>query len=216
MEKYFTNVVGIGDLYLDYIFFEFEDEPILFVCVDRCGYLYLCICTEIRYEQDWVITLVDQEQLTELVQQRRDIQSIFAESKKIIFIKMSVDKSESSKQVSYEKLDPLELPDQGVYFPCDVVGAMSYIQERGITFREVVNSEERMGDHGLNVDYESRFMIGVEDDLFVRNELHDASFEKGNVLRQESNIKFTDKEQPYHEKDKFRDKSILTKLLCVA
>ena len=218
MEKYFTDVVGIGDLYLDYIFFEFEEEPILFVCVDRCGYLYLCICTEIRYEQDWVITFVDQEQLTELVQQRRDIHSIFSEAKKIIFIKTNADESESSEEVSYKTLDPLELPNRGVYFQCDVAEAMSYLKDKARTFRKIVNSEERIGAGEVNVEYESNFMIGSEVNLVVSNELHDESFGEQNILRQEDDMKSTYKERPYHEKEKNRDedKCISTELLYAA
>ena len=33
-DVYFDNVIQIGKLYLDHIFYEFESEPILFSCTD--------------------------------------------------------------------------------------------------------------------------------------------------------------------------------------
>ena len=39
MGSYFSDVVGVGELYLDYVFLEFEGEPILFVCSDKEGAL---------------------------------------------------------------------------------------------------------------------------------------------------------------------------------
>lgn len=83
MKSYFSNVVGVGELYLEYVFSEFEGEPILFVCSDRVGELYLCVCTEIRYEQDWIITLVDKIQMKEMIKQNKDIRSAFIESEKL-------------------------------------------------------------------------------------------------------------------------------------
>ncbi len=54
-ELFFENVSGVGNLYLDYVFDEFNGEPILFMCKNSVGGLYLCLCSEIRYEQRWVI-----------------------------------------------------------------------------------------------------------------------------------------------------------------
>lgn len=53
---YFENIDQVGKLYLEYVFYEFEYEPILFLCTDKNKNLYLCLCSEIRYEQKWIIT----------------------------------------------------------------------------------------------------------------------------------------------------------------
>ena len=37
---YFDNVVQVGQLYLEYVFFEFESEPILFTCHDQLNQTY--------------------------------------------------------------------------------------------------------------------------------------------------------------------------------
>ena len=51
-ELYFENVIEKGNLYLDHILYEFEDEPILFLCKDKDGNRYLCHCAEIRENED--------------------------------------------------------------------------------------------------------------------------------------------------------------------
>ena len=64
---YFDKVIQIGRLYLDYIFYEFESEPILFSCVDDEKKLYLCLCSEIRYGQKWIITECELSTLKALI-----------------------------------------------------------------------------------------------------------------------------------------------------
>ena len=74
---YFDKVIQIGRLYLDYIFYEFESEPILFSCVDDEKKLYLCLCSEIRYGQKWVITECELSTLKALIDEKMDIASAF-------------------------------------------------------------------------------------------------------------------------------------------
>lgn len=159
MKSYFSNVVGVGELYLEYVFFEFEGEPILFVCSDRVGELYLCVCTEIRYEQDWIVTLVDKIQMKEMIKQNKDIRSAFIESKKIILINMTIDGSESSKAVKYEEVDPTELPDEGVYIQCDIPKVMDYLREQKLNF--CIQIEESLREEGLdrNIEYAPSFIV---------------------------------------------------------
>ena len=60
-ELYFENVIEKGNLYLDHILYEFEDEPILFLCKDKDGNRYLCLCAEIRGERRLVLIEISQE-----------------------------------------------------------------------------------------------------------------------------------------------------------
>ncbi len=41
---YFDDVIQIGRLYLEYIFYEFESEPVLFTCIDeQKKYIYVFV-----------------------------------------------------------------------------------------------------------------------------------------------------------------------------
>lgn len=52
---YFSQVDGVGALYLRHVFVEFEGEPVLFLCSDTNENMYLCLCSEMRSEQRWLI-----------------------------------------------------------------------------------------------------------------------------------------------------------------
>lgn len=64
---YFNNVEKVGQLYLEYVFFEFESEPILFICHDQLNQTYLCLCSDIRHGQKWIITKCDTKILRALI-----------------------------------------------------------------------------------------------------------------------------------------------------
>lgn len=74
---YFENVVHVGNLYLEHIFYAFESEPILFVCSDDARKLYLCLCAEIRYGQRWIAVESNLNLLKKLTNEKIDIASAF-------------------------------------------------------------------------------------------------------------------------------------------
>lgn len=199
MRSYFTDIAGVGDLYLDYVFFEFEEEPILFVCSDSEGLLYLCVCTEIRYEQDWIITLVDKVQLEEMIKQKKDIRSAFIESKNIILINMDIDGVESSKVVNYEKVNPVELPDEGVYIQCDIHKAIDYLKEQKFIFNtsmKVPLVEERL-DRGI--EYTSYFIVGCIRDSENLDSIAERAAERLEKQRIDAYL-VEEKNEPYKDK----------------
>ena len=55
-ELYFEHVITIGNLYLEHIFLQFEMEPVFFTCVDEKDNLFICLCSDIRGGQKWVIS----------------------------------------------------------------------------------------------------------------------------------------------------------------
>ena len=101
MEECFSNIPGIGNLYLDRILYEFESEPILFTCLDSNKRLYLCLCSEIRYNQKWIIVECSPETLEVLIDRRIDIASAFLKVAEVIAVG--------------GKFDGLDLPERGVF-----------------------------------------------------------------------------------------------------
>ena len=112
---FFDKVIQIGRLYLDYIFYEFESEPILFSCVNDEKKLYLCLCSEIRYGQKWVITECELSTLKALIDEKMDIASAFLLKNEIIIIDMDLQGKESSYVIRSEEIDRLDLPKEGMY-----------------------------------------------------------------------------------------------------
>lgn len=113
-ELYFENVIEKGNLYLDHILYEFEDEPILFLCKDKDGNRYLCHCAEIRGERRWVLIEISLELLKSLIEDETDIASAFLSQEKAIQIRMDLQGCEKSSVIDTAKMDRLDLPKEGM------------------------------------------------------------------------------------------------------
>lgn len=124
---YFDNVIQIGKLYLEHIFYEFESEPILFSCIDGKQHLYLCLCCEIRYKQRWIITHCDLSTLSALINEKIDIAAAFLTTPSVISIDMDLHGNETSCIIKRNSIDRLDLPKEGIYIRCDKTKAQNYL-----------------------------------------------------------------------------------------
>lgn len=129
-ELYFENVIGIGNLYLDYVFYEFENEPILFLCTDDKKSLYFCLCSDIRYEQKWIIMQTNLSVLKTLIEEEVDIASAFLASKNLTVITMDLQGSEKSYIVKIDEIDRLDLPKEGTFIRCNQEEARCYLWKK--------------------------------------------------------------------------------------
>lgn len=117
---YFNNIVGIGNLRIDYIIFEF-DYPVLFTCVDNLNNLYLCVCCDIRSEQRFIISKTKEKRVIDLLSDRITIREAFEnEFDENYIVKYSKEKPEGiSKRVKFNKINPLDLPTEGEYLEAE-------------------------------------------------------------------------------------------------
>lgn len=115
-ELYFEKVNQIGNLYLECILYEFEYEPILFVCSDECDNLYLCACSEMRKEQRWLITNTNYNILHDLTTHKIDIKTAMTDffDKKYI-ITRGLDCKETSLPIMINDINLLDIPKENVY-----------------------------------------------------------------------------------------------------
>lgn len=133
---YFENVVEIGNLYLDYIIYEFENEPILFICKSENCNLYLCLCSEIRYEQKWIIVKCNPSILEKLAKKEIDIANAFLSSNDAIIIKMNLNGVEESSIVEMGNIDRLDLPEPGVFLRGDQTSLIDYIEKQSHIYKQ--------------------------------------------------------------------------------
>lgn len=124
---YFDDVIQIGRLYLEYIFYGFESEPILFTCIDEQKKIYLCLCCEIRYGQKWIVTSCSIGTLKALIEEDIDIASAFLMTSQIITIDMDLQGNENSCIIENVRIDRLDLPKEGTYIKCDKEKARNYL-----------------------------------------------------------------------------------------
>ena len=117
MEKqlYFKGVKYVGDLYLKYVFLEFEGSPIIFVCTDKKNNFYLCQCSEIRGLSRWIIAKTTYVTIEQLVKKEIDIYTaIKMNGKRKCIYELYVDKSTACKVLNFDKIDELFLPEKNV------------------------------------------------------------------------------------------------------
>jgi len=129
-EIYFENINGIGKLYLEHIFYEFESEPILFVCSDDNDNIYLCLCSEIRYIQKWIVSKCSISLLKKLIDEKLDVASSFLENSEVTVVEADLDGNEKNYCIDTEKIDPLDLPEEGTYIKCDKEKARDYLWKK--------------------------------------------------------------------------------------
>lgn len=114
-DLYFENINKIGNLYIIQIFLEFENEPILFLCNDEDRKKYLCLCSEIRKEQKWVIVECKQLTLSGLLSKEIDIRTAFFKEKELTIVKKDLVGKEESFVINQNQIGELDLPKEGVY-----------------------------------------------------------------------------------------------------
>lgn len=115
---YFENVIGIGDLYLEHIFLDYDKEPVFFTCIDEHGLLYICLCAEIRGEQRWVISKSSIRILNAVVNGTMDMYSAFGLHENLYIVQRNMEGIETSRIESFSNVDPLDLPLKGTMLRC--------------------------------------------------------------------------------------------------
>lgn len=157
---YFKNVNQVGNLYLDYVFFEFEFEPILFTCIDENKNIYLCLCSEIRGGQKWIITKTNTNLLTNLINEKIDIYSTFFVEDNLIIVTMDIQGNEQSTIIKTSNIDELDLPKKNVYIKCDKDKALNYIWSK--TYNDI---KKLLG----NWQYDYKYDIIENCDFFIND-----------------------------------------------
>lgn len=122
--KCFENVQGVGSLYLASVLYEFEREPILFICKDAAGSMYFCVCTEIRGFQRWLVAPVTVHTFRKLISNELEIAAFFSNSLVVHTITRDNDGPEYDIQVCGTDLDESDLPEKGTLLRRNIVEEM--------------------------------------------------------------------------------------------
>lgn len=112
-ELYFDNILEYGDLYLDKVFNEFEDENIIFTCKDKNENYFFAVCYEFRYKLEWILCKTDVISLIDLISKKIDLHTIFLNSDKMINI-ITDNEGNHITEVQYASFNKSFLPTPGV------------------------------------------------------------------------------------------------------
>lgn len=129
-DVYFRNISNVGDLCLDHIFFEFDGEPILFTCVDNTSKMYLCVCSEMRFFQKWIISECSLLNLAAMIDEKIDITTAFLESNELITIVSDIHGQETIQVIKASEIDPLDLPQSGTFLKYNKDDSRRYLSSK--------------------------------------------------------------------------------------
>ncbi len=113
---YFEGIENIGNLYLKCILWEFDYEPVIFICSDDKGDIFLCMYSESEEEQNWIIVPTQYSIIDDLVEQKIDLlTAISDDAAPKWMVTQNVDGSEINNLIKLEDIDPLILPKEGTF-----------------------------------------------------------------------------------------------------
>ena len=107
----YFNISGIGVLTLDKILFEFDNLPILVVCLDTSGNRYFCLCTDPIMEFPWLISRISLNSLIDVIQNKISVLDAFKNSNNKIYLYNDLKKYVEQVFIYFNDIPEDELPD---------------------------------------------------------------------------------------------------------
>ena len=120
-EKYFECIKELGVLYLGQVFVSYEKEPLIFTCYDENNNIYICLCSDDRFGQTWIIGNTDAERLNDLIDGKTDILDTFLSNEFSWLIEADTEGRETYRRVNTSIQAKTDLPESGVMLRCNEV-----------------------------------------------------------------------------------------------
>ena len=100
------------ELIIEKVFLEYDCLPLLCVCKDGNGQLYLCHCPEFRYFKRWVLYPISEEQLSEMTENKKPPAEVVGIKDQRVYVytlcfedgKTGLEKTSASDLQEYERL----------------------------------------------------------------------------------------------------------------
>lgn len=100
------------ELIIEDVFLEYDCLPLLCVCKDGDGQLYLCHCPEFRYFERWVVYPISEEQLSEMTENKKPPAEVVGTKDQRVYVytlcfedgKTGLEKTSASDLQEYERL----------------------------------------------------------------------------------------------------------------
>lgn len=100
------------ELIIEDVFLEYDCLPLLCVCKDGDGQLYLCHCPEFRYFERWVVYPISEEQLSEMTENKKPPAEVLEAKDQRVYVytlcfedgKTGLEKTSASNLQEYERL----------------------------------------------------------------------------------------------------------------
>lgn len=114
-ELYFKEIERIGNLYLEKVLMKFEDENILFICVDDSGQRYLGACYETRMALKWVLCRISDETISQMLSGTITARACFTRESEVLLVDYTESDGQTAEWKMLKSIDPQVLPDKDFY-----------------------------------------------------------------------------------------------------
>lgn len=104
-KAYFYDFHEYGDLYLEKTLYEFEGQPITFVCLDQKQKRYLCHCICPVIPFTWLVSRITNEELCEILWGQKTVFDYYRNSKSCVVM------AEYNDGMKYSEYSPGRVPD---------------------------------------------------------------------------------------------------------
>lgn len=100
------------ELIIEKVFLEYDCLPLLCVCKDGDGQLYLCHCPEFRNFERWVLYPISEKQLFEMTENKKPLAEVLRAKDQRVYVytlcfedgKTGLEKTSASDLQEYERL----------------------------------------------------------------------------------------------------------------
>lgn len=152
-ELYFSNVGVFSDLYLEKVLFEYEGEPIIFICSNKKK-KFLCNCYDFRYELKWILSETNNNIILNLLDNEVTLRDAFllSDKKKIQIIIDENDKT-NIKELNANDIDMSILPAEGVGLRVNTSGISAYMLQLSKEIKANTVFEEKYEFKEINQYY---------------------------------------------------------------
>lgn len=160
------NNVLKSDLLLDHVFLSFEGVPILFTCRDDESHIFLCHCSEMRECFIWTISRTTPTTVADLVDGSISIYDAIKKSEAIIFTQMSINGVYNYKNVLFDEIDELDLPEQNMMLQFfDFASAKRYVSTltylSSMTYTANMSVKSGLPKCKINLAYKVSFGVNL-------------------------------------------------------
>ena len=110
----FCKAQYYGQLNIEKVLFEFEREPIVFICNNTEGVRFVCVNTGYGFEPCWIVAKVSIPTITRMLKDEISVLDAISKTKDKVLLLKEVNGEVEIKRLRYEDIDHSELPDANV------------------------------------------------------------------------------------------------------
>lgn len=103
-----------GQLNIEKVLFEFEREPIVFICKNTTGARFVCVNTGYGFEQCWIVAKVSIPTITRMLRDEISVLDAISKTKNKVLLLKEGNGGIEAISLDFKDIDHSELPDANV------------------------------------------------------------------------------------------------------